>query len=214
MGSLAIHGQGAALGTDDALNPRRGDVVTFLRSRRSASKARDVRLHGRGAANVVRGRIEAIADGKAKFIAATEAEETYEIDLTDFVGCDPSLVKDKESVEGILHEGRMYGVARTADLYLESKVRAGGLKERPKLNLTVKKDRGGTIMAQSMMAKGPDGTVGFASGWTRRASKYAGAVAPAVQESDAVEEPGAAEKSGDRAPPTDVGDEPALVPDA
>jgi hypothetical protein len=65
-----------------------------------------------------------------------------------------------------------------------------------------------------MMAKGPDGTVGFASGWTRRASKYAGAVAPAVQEPEAVEEPGVTEKSGGRAPATDVSDEPALVPDA
>ena len=41
------------------------------------------------------------------------------------------------------------------------------------LNLTVKKDRGGTIMAQSMMAKGPDGTIGFKPGWTTRVSRYA-----------------------------------------
>ena len=58
------------------------------------------------------------------------------------------------------------------DLYLESKVDRSN-KLRPKLNLTVKKDRGGKIMAQSMMAKGPDGTPGFASGWTTRVSKYA-----------------------------------------
>ena len=28
-------------------------------------------------------------------------------------------------------------------------------------------------MAQSMMAKGPDGTTGFAAGWTKRTSQYA-----------------------------------------
>jgi hypothetical protein len=49
------------------------------------------------------------------------------------------------------------------------------LKERPKLNLTVKKElqgMGGQIMAQSRMAKGPDGTNGFDYGWTTRMSKH------------------------------------------
>ena len=32
---------------------------------------------------------------------------------------------------------------------------------------------GGQIMAQSRMAKGPDGTSGFADGWTRRRSPHA-----------------------------------------
>jgi hypothetical protein len=188
--------------------------VTFLRSKRYVDRARDVRLHARGAANLVRGRLEGIADGKANFITATDDEEVYEIDMTEIVGCDPSLVKDKESVEGVLHEGRMYGVARTADLYLESKVRVGGLKERPKLNLTVKKDRGGTIMAQSMMAKGPDGTIGFASGWTKRVSKFAGEGDSENRESAAGVEQGSMEKRRDNTPPPDDGDEPVLVQDA
>ncbi len=53
---------------------------------------------------------------------------------------------------------------------------SSGLKERPKLNLTVKKElqgMGGQIMAQSRMAKGPDGTNGFDSGWTTRVRKHA-----------------------------------------
>ena len=89
-------------------------------------------------------------------------------------------------VEGILHDGDIYGVCRTKDLYLSSKSNEGsrrgglgggvggsGLKERPRLNLTVKKGLGGQIMAQSGMAKGPDGTQGFPPGWTQRASSYA-----------------------------------------
>ena len=49
------------------------------------------------------------------------------------------------------------------------------MKERPKLNLTVKKElqgMGGQIMAQSSMARGPDGTNGFAPGWTTRVSLF------------------------------------------
>ena len=46
-------------------------------------------------------------------------------------------------------------VCRNSDLYLESKL-GSGFKERPKLNLTVKKELkglGGKIIAQSGMAK-------------------------------------------------------------
>jgi hypothetical protein len=61
-------------------------------------------------------------------------------------------------------------------LYLAKSVVGNGPKERPKLNLTVKKELqglGGKIIAQSGMAKGPDGTSGFAQGWTSRQSPYA-----------------------------------------
>jgi hypothetical protein len=88
------------------------------------------------------------------------------------VSCDDNVLKDKETVEGVLFEGKIYGVCRTCDLYLTSKL-GTSRKERPKLNLTVKKDRGGKILAQSMMAKGPDGTNGFKAGWTMRTSQYA-----------------------------------------
>jgi hypothetical protein len=73
-------------------------------------------------------------------------------------------------------------VCRTKDISLASSFGrdSGGIgsgpKERPKLNLTVKKElqgMGGQIMAQSRMAKGPDGTNGFESGWTARVSKHA-----------------------------------------
>ena len=78
--------------------------------------------------------------------------------------------------------GHRCTVCRTKDIYLESTFgnksgggggAGSGPKERPKLNLTVKKDMGGKIMAQSQMAKGPlSGTDGFAPGWTTRVSQY------------------------------------------
>merc|ERR1711935_147230 len=134
----------------------------------------------RGAAKFIQGRLENIAPttnsanrnaGFAKFIASSEKEEAYDVDLREVVSCDVAVLKDRQSVEAILHEDKLYGICRTADLYLATKL-GTKKKERPKLNLTVKKNRGGTIMAQSMMAKGPDGTNGFAEAWTARKSQF------------------------------------------
>jgi cold shock CspA family protein len=180
-GAIAIHGTGSGSGMDASANPRRGDIVTFVKARKG-SKVRDIRIESRRAATLVRGRLENVQvqdtgeskknAGSARFFAATEKEETYEIDLGEVVSCDSSRLKEKQQVEGILHDGTIYGICRTSDLYLESKLGAGH-KERPRLNLAVKKDRGGRIMAQSMMATGPDSTNGFAQGWTTRTSQYA-----------------------------------------
>lgn len=135
----------------------------------------------RQVATLQRGRLENIElidtedkknKGNAKFIAETDEEEVYDINLAEVVSCTASILKEKEVVEGIVHEGRVYGLCRINDLYLASKTGHGKSKQRQKLNLTVKKDRGGTIMAQSMMAKGPDGTNGFKAGWTKRISRY------------------------------------------
>ena len=179
-GAIAIHGAGAVGGMDSSSYPKRGDIVTFTKARKGMH-VRDIRIEKRKAATFVRGRLENIKventvgskrnSGSAIFVAATENEEMYEIDLCELVSCNATLLQDKQQAEGILYEGRIHGICRTSDLYLESKV---GLsqKERPKLNLAVKKDRGGKIFAQSHMAKGPDGTNGFASGWTSRASDY------------------------------------------
>ena len=181
-GSIAIHGAGVASSMDGSTNPKRGDLVSFIKGRK-AKTARDIRIVKRESALLQRGRLENISvvqnednknKGTAQFIAATENQEVYDIDLAEVVSCSVSILKEKESVEGILHEGKIYGLCRTSDLYLKSKLFAGSGKnrERPKLNLSVKKNRGGTIMAQSMMAKGPDGTLGFTTGWTSRVSQY------------------------------------------
>jgi cold shock CspA family protein len=168
-GAIAIHGTGAASCTDGSSHPRRGDLVSFVKAK-SGKGVRDIRVVKRQAAVLVRGRLEDIVMantskngpggdesskgtiGTAKFIAATEKEEEYMIDLAEVVSCDASILKEKQAVEGILYDGKIFGVCRTVDLYLESKLGASH-KERPKLNLSVKKDRGGTIIAQSMMAK-------------------------------------------------------------
>ena len=179
-GSIAIHGHGSTSSMDNSTNPRRGDLVSFIKGRKRKT-ARDIRVVKRETATLQRGRLENIQlvdtedkrnKGTAKFIAATEKQEVYDIDLAEIVSCAASILKEKESVEGILHEGRVYGLCRTSDLYLTSKIGSGKNKERPKLNLTVKRDRGGTIMAQSMMATGPNKTIGFQAGWTKRISLY------------------------------------------
>lgn len=179
-GALALNGSGAS-SADDKNQPKRGDLVSFIKGK-SGKGVRDIRVVKRGAATLLRGSLEDIKvsddsdsengkAGTAKFIAASSGEEVYDVDLSKVVSCDVTVLKEKESVEAIVHDGKLYGISRTADLYLESKLGVSH-RERPKLNLTVKKDRGGTIIAQSMMAKGPDGTKGFASGWTTRVSRY------------------------------------------
>ena len=176
-GAIAVHGTGSSSATDEKTRPRRGDKVSFTKTKKGGDTVRDIRIVERDAATLLRGRLEGISDdsggGCFRFIAATAGEEVYKVSHTEVVSCDPTMLKEKEPVEGILYDGSIYGICRAADLYLETKL-ATKRKERPKLNLTVKKDRGGTIMAQSMMAKGPDeGTHGFAPGWTKRMSAYA-----------------------------------------
>jgi len=179
-GSIAIRGPGSNFSNDSSANLRRGDLVSFLKGRKRKS-AREIKVIKRQAATLQRGRLENIElidtedkknKGNAKFIAETDEEEVYDINLAEVVSCTASILKEKEVLEGIVHEGRVYGLCRINDLYLASKTGHGKSKQRQKLNLTVKKDRGGTIMAQSMMAKGPDGTNGFKAGWTKRISRY------------------------------------------
>ena len=89
------------------------------------------------------------------------------------MSCEGKVLKSGDEIEAILYSNEIYGIARTKDLYLASKVNSsvGAGASRPKLNLTVKselKNMGGQIMAQSSMAAGPDGTIGFKAGWTSR----------------------------------------------
>jgi cold shock CspA family protein len=159
-GAIAIHGAGSSSAVDNSSNPRRGDLVTFVKAK-SGKGVRDIRVLTRQAATLLHGRLEDIVradasdggySGTAKFIAATEKEEEYDVGLEEVVSCDVAILKEKQAVEGVLHEGRIFGICRTMDLYLESKLGANH-KERRKLNLSVKKGLGGKIIAQSMMGK-------------------------------------------------------------
>ena len=197
-GAIAMHGTGASAlgggGQDDSNNhPKRGDMVSFVKVKKEGGGVRDMRVLTRGAATLVRGRLVNLVlnplPGNAQFTTetssssssdqeqteATTTTTTYDISLSEVVGCQSSVLKEGELVEAILYQGSLFGVCRTADLYFGSSTNdsSNTKRERPKLNLTVRKDRGGTIMAQSMMAKGPDkGSNGFVPGWTARVSKF------------------------------------------
>ena len=161
--------------------PKRGDLVTFGKTR-GANLVKDIRVEKAAAATSLGGTLEDInMDAGTAIFVSSSNEQRYEIKLSEVISCDKSLLQDKEKVDGILHEGQIYGVCRTKDIHLASSFNrdrsgsSGGLKERPRLNLTVKKElkgMGGQIMAQSRMAKGPDGTNGFAKGWTTRLSAF------------------------------------------
>mmetsp|Transcript_17532 Transcript_17532/g.25698 ORF Transcript_17532/g.25698 Transcript_17532/m.25698 type:complete len:1304 (+) Transcript_17532:117-4028(+) len=152
--------------------PKRGDLVTFARGK--GGKAKDVKVKTRMAVTKVKGilTILNVEMGSAVFVSDSNKEH-INVDLSDVVGCAGRHLQEGIAVEGILHDGKMLGISRAADLYLKSAVISGGAKERPKLNLTVRKGLGGKIIAQTGMAKGPDGTNGFQNGWTSRQSKYA-----------------------------------------
>jgi len=185
--SSIIAARGFSAGTNNRHNdwPKRGDLVSFGKTR-GTKLVKDIRVERVGAATTVKGVLTDTnkEDDTAVFALSDNDGARYDIKLTEVVSCDKSLLKDKEQVDGILHEGKIFGVCRTKDIYLASSFgrksdgssSSGGLKERPKLNLTVKKElqgMGGQIMAQSRMAKGPDGTNGFAPGWTTRVSPHA-----------------------------------------
>ncbi len=153
--------------------PKRGDLVTFAIGKNG--KARDVRVKTKNAATRLKGALTELNfdNETAKFQTLTD-NKLYDINLKEIVSCDAKLLKENETVEALLHEGKLAGICRNADLYLETTI-TSGKKERPKLNLTVKKELkglGGKIIAQSCMAKGPDGTHGFVPGWTSRLSKF------------------------------------------
>lgn len=215
-------GHGGSHGSHGAAGPKRGDLVTFVRSGKPGSggvmMVKDIRSERGGGASSVRGRLSDICIGSngdsngdnsnsntAIFLVSPSTSsgqgknkkndgggetKKYRIQLSEVVSCNPSLLKEDDQVDGILHEGKVYGVCRTKDLYLGSSFgrNAGGgsagggtPKERPRLNLTVKKElqgMGGKIMAQTGMAKGPDGTNGFAPGWTARLSPHVSAFVP------------------------------------
>lgn len=150
-------------------SPRRGDLISFVKGN---NRVRDIRVTTKNVATLLRGRLTDLSDDKATFIAdGEEDEKKYAVTTQDVVSCDTALLKDSEPVEALVHDNKLYGICRTKDLFLESKISHSGT--RPKLNLTVRKGLGGKIQAQSMMAKGPDkGSNGFNQGWTTRGSKY------------------------------------------
>jgi cold shock CspA family protein len=162
--------------------PRRGDLVMFGKTKGN-KLVKDIRIEKCDAATTVKGVLVEIDlnRGTAVFLSS-ENNTKYNISLSEVVSCEKSLLRENQEVNGVLHEGKIFGVCRTKDIFLTSSLAKNssgsnnGPKQRPKLNLTVKKElqgMGGQIMAQSKMAKGPDGTIGFVHGWTKRLSPNA-----------------------------------------
>lgn len=159
--------------------PKRGDLVTFTKGKNGMAK--DISVVTKSAAKIVNGCLSKLQmeDNLAIFTCTTTNNDNqmYNVNLSQVISCDARVLKEETPVEGILHEDKIVGICRTDDLYLKKSATVGsGLRERPKLNLTVKKELqknlGGKIIAQSCMAKGPDGTMGFHSGWTDRISRF------------------------------------------
>eukprot|EP00557_Chaetoceros_sp_GSL56_P011566 CAMPEP_0176487176 /NCGR_PEP_ID=MMETSP0200_2-20121128/5978_1 /TAXON_ID=947934 /ORGANISM="Chaetoceros sp., Strain GSL56" /LENGTH=1177 /DNA_ID=CAMNT_0017883959 /DNA_START=279 /DNA_END=3812 /DNA_ORIENTATION=+ len=166
--------------------PKRGDLVTFNKGKNGTAK--DISVVTKSAAEKVNGCLSKLQlDENRAIFKCTTDHKIYNVNLSQVVGCDTKVLKEDTPVEGILvhqqeqeqeqEQDKIVGICRTADLYLKSAIFGSGgtLRERPKLNLTVKKELqnlGGKIIAQSCMAKGPDGSMGFHSGWTSRVSKF------------------------------------------
>eukprot|EP00804_Cyclotella_cryptica_P030094 CCRYP_009514-RB/>CCRYP_009514-RB protein AED:0.39 eAED:0.39 QI:0/0.66/0.5/1/0.66/0.75/4/384/342 len=169
--------------------PRRGDLVFFGKTK-GAKWAKDIRIEKLDAANTVKGVLVDIKpDENTAVFVSSDTDTKYNISLSAVVSCEKSLLREKQEVNGVLHDGKIFGVCRMKDIFLTSclaKNSSGsnnGPKQRPKLNLTVKKElqgMGGQIMAQSKMAKGPDGTIGFVHGWTKRLSPNAKTFIPST----------------------------------
>merc|ERR1712157_429516 len=86
---------------------------------------------------------------------------SHTISTNEILGCDFTSIAPTTQVEGILYQSKIHGVCRLSDLYLASKNKSSS-KQRPRLNLTVRKELGGKVVAQSSMAKGPiGGSCGF-----------------------------------------------------
>jgi len=169
--------------------PRRGDLVYFGKTK-GAKCAKDIRIEKLDAATTVKGVLVDIkVDENTAVFVSSDSHTKYSISLSEVVSCEKSLLRENQEVNGVLHDGKIFGVCRMKDIFLTSSLAKNssgsnnGPKQRPKLNLTVKKElqgMGGQIMAQSKMAKGPDGTIGFVHGWTKRLSPNAKTFIPST----------------------------------
>lgn len=89
--------------------PKRGDLVSFCRVRGSRL-VKDIRIVDIDAATIVRGTLVNVdKDDDSAIFVVMEDEVKYEIKLTEVVSCDAALVNENEKVDGILHEGKIYG---------------------------------------------------------------------------------------------------------
>ena len=106
LSSMAV--RSVAMGSSRG-EPKRGDLVSFGKTR-GAKLIKDIRIEKAAAATSVRGSLVDINkdDETAVFVIADD-DTRYDINLTEIVSCHNSLLKDNEQVDGILHEGKIFG---------------------------------------------------------------------------------------------------------
>ena len=95
--------------------PRRGDLVTFVAGKKKGgvgvSSVSNIRVTKPVGATIIRGTLSDISREKkeAVFQASTAGKERYTMKFGEVVSCDPSILKVGEDVEGILHDGNIFG---------------------------------------------------------------------------------------------------------
>ena len=95
--------------------PRRGDLVMFAGGKRKGGvgtgTVSNIRVTKPVGATKIRGHLSDISkeNGEVVFVASTSGKERYPTKFSEIVSCDPSILKDGDDVEGILHAGSIYG---------------------------------------------------------------------------------------------------------
>lgn len=99
--------------------PRRGDLVTFGKTRGVSGVVKDLRIIQKAAATMIRGRVEEINIELHQAVfaisSADDEEKAYSeskriaFSTREVVSCSPNALRANELVEGILHEGLVYG---------------------------------------------------------------------------------------------------------
>ena len=111
-GMGAAQGIGSSPGAGKSFKasaPKRGDLVSFIKGK--GGRVRDVTVIKHASAEILKGTLTNINinEGKAKFNSLTKEPNIYEISLSEVISCNIKILNEKDSVEGIFHDGSIFG---------------------------------------------------------------------------------------------------------
>jgi hypothetical protein len=107
--SLATRGNSTDVNVGRSDGPKRGDLVSFSKAKGS-QLVKDIRIEKLGAATRVTGTLTSVdKEADSAIFVLAEQEMKYNIKLTEVVSCDKALINELEKVDGILHEGKIFG---------------------------------------------------------------------------------------------------------
>jgi cold shock CspA family protein len=107
--SLAARSQSTDVNAGRSDGPKRGDLVSFSKVKGS-NLVKDIRITQQGAATRVTGTLISVdKEADSAIFVSAEPEMKYDIKLTEVVSCDKALINENEKVDGIMHEGRIFG---------------------------------------------------------------------------------------------------------